>query len=108
MAKMLRKRDNQAFLGMVHSTEVVELQDISATSTEDRFHASGEQKSMLTNFYEQYGMKVDQFVVNQIDCKVTSEGPKLAAIRNRLYINSNEGREPYERMYQRTTFSWKW
>ena len=82
MAKMFRKRDNQAFLGMVHSTEVVELQQLSATSTEDRFHASGEQKSMLTNFYEQYGMKVDQFFDNKIDCKVTSEDPKLAAIRN--------------------------
>ena len=108
MAKLVRKRDNQAFLGMVHQTEVVELQELSATSKEDRFHASREQKSMLTNFYEQYGMKVDQFVDNQIDCKVTNEAPKLAAIRNRLYINSNQGREPYERMYQRTTFSCKW
>ena len=84
---------------MVHSTEVIELQQLSATSTEDCFHALGEQKTMLTNFYELYGMKVDQFVDNQIDCQVTSEGPKLAAIRNRLYINSNQGREPYERMY---------
>ena len=90
MAKLVRKRDNQAFLGMVHQTEVVELQELSATSKEDRFHASGEQKSMLTNFYEQYGMKVDQFVDNHVDCKVTNEAPKLAAIRNRLYINSNK------------------
>ena len=54
---------------------------------------------MLSEFYKKYGMKVDQFVDNLIDCKVTSEEPKLTAIRNRLYINSNQGREPYERMY---------
>ena len=87
---------------------MVELQELSVTSTEDCFHASGEQKATLTNFYEEHGMKVDQFVDNLIDCKVTNEAPKLAAIRNRLYINSNQGREPFERMYQRTTFSYKW
>ncbi len=69
---------------------------------------SVEQTTVLSNFYEKYGLKLDQFVDNQIDCKVTTEAPKLAAIRNRLFINSNEGREPYERMYQRTSFSYKW
>ena len=92
---------------MVHQTEVVQLQELSVTSKEDRLYVSGEQNSKLTDFYEQYGMKVDQFVDNHVDCKVTNEAPKLAAIRNRLYINSNQGREPYERMYQRTTFSCK-
>ena len=108
MAKLLRKRGNEVFLGMINEAELVEVQELSRKQIKDRLLMSGEQKTVLYNFYEKYGLKVDQFVDNQIDCKVTTEAPKLAAIRNRLFINSNEGREPYERMYQRTSFSYKW
>ena len=45
---------------------------------------------------------------NIIDCEVSKSAPKLAAIRNQLHINTNQGREPYERMYQRTTFTYNW
>ena len=108
MAKLLRKRGNEVFLGMINEAELVEVQELSRKPTEDSLQMSGEQKTVLSNFYEKRGLKVDQFVDNQIDCKVTTEAPKLAAIRNRLFINSNEGREPYERMYQRTSFSYQW
>ena len=108
MSKLLRKKGAEAFLGVINEAEVVELQELSANSKEDRFHVSGRQKTVLSKFYEQHGLKVDQFVDNLIDCKVTNEEPKLTAIRNRLYINSNQGREPFERMYQRTIFSFKW
>ena len=106
MTKLLRKQGVEAFLGVINEAEVVELQELSGNSKENRFHMSGVQKTTLSKFNQQHGMKVDQFIDNLIDCKVTSEEPKLTAIRNRLYINSNQGREPFEHMYQRTTFSY--
>lgn len=66
------------------------------------------QKEVLQEFYDTHGAKIDQFVDNIIECEVSKEEPKLAAIRNRLHINTNQGREPYERMYQRTTFTYNW
>ncbi len=108
MAKLLRKRGNEVFLGMINEAELVEVQELSMKTEDRSFHITEVQKTVLSKFYEKYGQTVDQFVDNQIDCKVTNEDPKLAAIRNRLFINSNQGREPYERMYQRTTFSYKW
>ena len=108
MAKLLRKKDHQAFLGVINEGQVVELQELSSQEVSKATHLSKEQKTVLQKFYEQHGAKVDQFVDNLIDCKVSNEEPKLAAIRNRLYLNSNQGKEPFERMYQRTTFTWKW
>ena len=37
-----------------------------------------------------------------------TEEPKIVAIRNKLHINTQDGREPFERMCQRTTFGYKW
>jgi len=42
MAKLLRKRDHQAFLGVINEGQVVELQELSSKEVSSKTHLSTE------------------------------------------------------------------
>ena len=108
MAKLIRKKDHEAFLGVVNEGHLVYSGKPCEKTVTAETKISELQKQVLQKFFEEHGSKVDQFVDNVVNCQVSNEDTKLTAIRNRLYISSNQGREPFERMYQRTTFQYKW